>query len=137
MIKKFGMEESNSVQNPMVPGFKIHKDEDGVKVNSSVYKQLVGSMMYLITTRPDVMYSVSLISRYMSNPIELHLMAAKRILRYLQGTISYGILYRKTGNTELIEFSDSDYAGSMEDRKSTSGYAFILSNAVVAWSSRK
>lgn len=131
------MEESNSVQNPMVPGFKIHKDEDGVKVNSSVYKQLVGSMMYLITTRPDVMYSVSLISRYMSNPIELHLMAAKRILRYLQGTISYGILYRKTGNTELIEFSDSDYAGSMEDRKSTSGYAFILSNAVVAWSSRK
>lgn len=81
VLKKFGMGECNSVLNPIVPGFKIHKDEDGVKVDGSLYKQLVGSMMYLTATRPDVMYAVSLISRYMSQPTELHLSAAKRILR--------------------------------------------------------
>lgn len=137
MLKKFGMAESNSVLNPIVLGFNIHKDENGVKVDSSLYKQMVGSMMYLTATRPDVMYAVSLISRYMSKPTEIHLMAAKRILRYLQGTTGYGILYKKAGNRELVGFTDSDYAGSVEDRKSTSGYAFILSDAAVAWSSRK
>lgn len=137
MLKKFGMEDSNSVQNPIIPGFKISKDENGVEVNGSFYKQLVGSMMYLTATRPDIMYAVSLLSRYMSTPTELHLSAAKRVLRYLQGTIGFGILYQKGGNKELVGFTDSDYAGCVEDRKSTSGYAFILSGAAVAWSSRK
>lgn len=137
VLKRFGMSESNAVLNPIVPGFKIHRDDDGVKVDGSLFKQLVGSMIYLTATRPDVMYTVSLVSRYMSEPTELHLTAAKRILRYLQGTIGYGILYQKGGNQELVGYTDSDYAGSVEDRKSTSGYAFILSDAAVAWSSRK
>ena len=137
VLRRFGMEESNSVLNPIIPGFKIHKDDDGVRVDESLYKQLVGSLMYLTATRPDVMYAVSLISRYMSKPTELHLTAAKRILRYLQGTTAYGIFYQKKGNSELIGFTDSDYAGCVEDRKSTTGYAFILSDAAVAWSSRK
>lgn len=106
-------------------------------MNGSFYKQLVGNMMYLTTTRPDIMYTVSLISRYMSRPTELHLLAAKRIMRYLQGTTGFGILYKKGGNRELIGFTDSDYAGCVEDRKSTLGYVFILSGAAVAWSSRK
>ncbi|XP_074373427.1 secreted RxLR effector protein 161-like [Apium graveolens] len=93
--------------------------------------------MYIIATRPDIVYAVSLISRYMSRPIELHLLAAKRILHYLQGTSDFGLFYKKDGNRELIGFTDSDYAGDIEDRKSTSGYAFILSSAAVAWSSRK
>lgn len=137
VLKRFGMEESNPVLNPIIPGFKIHKDDEGVKVDGSFYKQLVGSMMYLTATRPDVMYAVSLISRYMAKPTELHLAAAKRILRYLKGTAGYGILYQKTGNIELVGYTDSDYAGCLEDRRSTSGYAFILSDAAVAWSSRK
>lgn len=137
VLRRFGMEQSNSVQNPIIPGFKIFKDENGIEVNGSFYKQLVGSLMYLTATRPDIMYAVSLISRYMSKPTELHLLAAKRVLRYLQGTTNFGILYKKGGNKELIGFTDSDYAGSVEDRKSTSGYVFILSDAAVAWSSRK
>ena len=137
ILKRFGMEGSNEVQNPIVPGSRISKDENGVKIDSVFYKKLVGSMMYLTATRPDIMFAVSLISRYMSTPTELHLMAAKRILRYLQGTAGFGILYAKGGNNELIGFTDSDYAGCLEDRKSTSGYVFMLSSGAVAWSSRK
>ncbi|XP_058761096.1 secreted RxLR effector protein 161-like [Vicia villosa] len=137
LLTKFRMEESNSVLNPIVPGSKIHKDEEGVKVNITLYKQLVGSMMYVTATRPDVMYAISLISRYMFMPTELHFAAAKRILRYLKGTIEYGLFYRRGGNRELVGFTDSDYAGCVEDRKSTSGYTFILSDATVAWSSKK
>ncbi|KAK9931774.1 hypothetical protein M0R45_019038 [Rubus argutus] len=137
VLKRFGMEGSNAVLNPIVPGFKISKDETGVEVDATFYKQIVGSLMYLTATRPDLMYAVSLISRYMSQPTELHHMAAKRILRYVQGTVNFGILYKKEGNRDLAAFTDSDYAGCLEDRKSTSGYAFLLSSGAVAWSSKK
>jgi hypothetical protein len=137
VLKRFGMENSNAIQSPILPGFKIFRYENGMHVNDTVYKQIVGSLMYLTTIRPDIMFAVSLISRYMSQPIELHLTAAKRILRYLQGTTGFGIFYRKGGNKELIALTDNDYAGSLEDRKSTSGYVLILSSGAVAWSSRK
>lgn len=87
LLTKFKMEESNSVLNPIVLGYKIHKDKEGVKVNITLYKQFVGSMIYVTAIRPNVMYVVSLISRYMSMLIELHFAANKIILTYLQGTI--------------------------------------------------
>nr|KYP43677.1 Retrovirus-related Pol polyprotein from transposon TNT 1-94 [Cajanus cajan] len=74
--------------------------------------------MYLTATRPDIMYSVSLISRYMENPTEMHLLAAKRILRYLQGTREFGLFYKKGEKSNLLGFTDSDYAGDQDDRKS-------------------
>ncbi|XP_062020736.1 secreted RxLR effector protein 161-like [Rosa rugosa] len=94
--------------------------------------------MYLTATHPDIMFSVSLISRYMAKPTELHLQAAKRIMRYLKGTANYGILYKKGGrDEELLAFTDSDYAGDVEDRKSTSRYVFLLSLEAVSWLSKK
>lgn len=137
VLKRFQMEECNAVLNPIVPGFKISKDENGVMVESTFYKQLVGSLIYLTSTRPDLMYAVSLISRYMSQPTKLHLNAAKRVLRYVKGTTSFGLLYQKGASSMLTAHSDSDYAGCLEDRKSTSGYAFMISSGAVAWSSRK
>lgn len=137
VLKRFQMEECNVVLNLIVPGFKISKDENGVMVESTFYKQLVGSLIYLTSTRPDLMHAVSLISRYMSQPTELHLNAAKRVLRYVKGTTSFGILYQKGASSMLTAYSDSDYAGCLEDRKSTSGYAFMISSGAVAWSSRK
>lgn len=137
VLRRFRMEECNAVSNPIVPGVKITKDENGVVVDSTIYKQLVGSLIYLTSTRPDLMYIVSLISRYMSQPTELHFMAAKRVLRYVKGTIDYGILYKKKGCSVLTAYTDSDYAGCLEDRKSTSGYAFMMSSGAVAWSSKK
>lgn len=129
------MEHSNTVENPMVQGFKISKDENGIEMDGSFFKKLIGSMMYLTATRPDIMYVVSLLSRYMSRPTELHHSAAKRILRYLQGTTTFDIIYRRGGSHEFIGFTDSDYARSVEDRRSTSGYVFMLSGAIVTWSS--
>jgi hypothetical protein len=137
VLKRFKMEGSNSVQNPIVPGCKIFKDENGVHVDETLFKQMVGSFMYLTATRPDLMYVVSLISRYMGKPTELHLLAAKRILRYLKGTTGLGILYKKGGDERLVGYADSNYAGDLEDRKSTSGYVFMIGSGAVAWSSRK
>lgn len=109
----------------------------GVKVDSTFYKQVVGSLMYLTATRPDLMFVMSLVSRYMGQPTELHLPAVKRVLRYLKGTINFGIFYKKGGSKNLVAYTDSDYVGDVEDRKSTSGYAFLLSSGVVSWSSKK
>ena len=69
----------------------------------------------------------------MAKPMEIHLQAAKRALRYLKGTVNYGIYYKKGGDGELLAFTDSDYAGDMEDRKSTSGYVFLMNSSVVSW----
>jgi hypothetical protein len=137
VLKRFGMEDSNVVCSPIVSGSKLHSNEGGVKVNETYFKQIVGSLMYLTTTRPDIMFIVSLISRYMSKLTELHLQAAKRTLRYLKGTVSYGILYKRGEAEELLAFTDSDYAGDVEDRKSTSEYVFLMNSGVVSWSSRK
>ena len=134
VLNIFEMDKSNSVFNPIVPGCKLVKDEGGVKVDKTYYKQVVGSLMYLTTTRPDLMFVVSIISRYMENPPELHLQTAKRVLRYLRGTIDFGIFYRKGGDDELVAYTDRDYAGDLEDRKSTSSYVFLLSSGVISWS---
>lgn len=96
------MMESNLVGSPIVPSFKVSKEETSVTVDETYYKQLVGSLMYLTATRPDMMFVISLISRYMAKPIELHLQAAKRALRYLRGTVNYGIYYKKGGDGDRM-----------------------------------
>ncbi|KAH9656846.1 hypothetical protein KPL70_022833 [Citrus sinensis] len=137
VLERFGMEHCNPVKNHIVPGCRLVKDEGGAKVNSTTYKKMVGSLMYLTATRPDLMYVVSLISRFMEALTELHQQVVKRIFRYLKGTTEMGILYKKGCEENLVAFSDSDYAGDLEDRKSTSGYVFKLSFGAVAWSSKK
>ncbi|CAL9003639.1 unnamed protein product [Prunus brigantina] len=137
VLDRFNMGQCNSVHNPMVPGFKLTRDEGGAKVDNTLYKQMVGSLMYLTATRPDLMYTVSLIRRYMEHPTETHLLAAKRILRYVKGTIDFGVFYKKGGDGELIGYTDSDYAGDQDDRKSTSGYVFMMNSGAVSWSSKK
>jgi len=124
VLKRFGMEGSNVVCSLIVLSSKLHSDEGGVKVNETYFKQIVRSLMYLTTTRLDIMFIVSLISRCMSKPTKLYLQAAKRTLRYLKGTVSYEILYKRGEAEELLAFTDNDYVGDVEDRKSTSGYFF-------------
>nr|DAD19456.1 TPA_asm: hypothetical protein HUJ06_020919 [Nelumbo nucifera] len=127
VLERFGMENSNLVKNPI----------GGAGVDATAYKQMVGSFMYMTATRPDLAYVVSLISRFMERPTELHQQAVKRVLRYLKGTTELGIFYKRGGEEKLVAYSDSDYAGDVEDRKSTSGYVFLLSSGAVAWSSKK
>ncbi|GAA0175604.1 transmembrane signal receptor [Lithospermum erythrorhizon] len=138
VLNRFGMIDCNSVSRPIVPSTKLNKDPDGELVDETYFKQMVGSLMYLTATRPDLVYAVSLLSRYMVRPTTMHLQVAKRILRYLKGTQELGIYYQKgeQGN-DLQAYTDSDYAGDTDDRKSTSGYVFLLSSGAVAWSSKK
>ena len=131
------MENSNSVCNPTATGYKLHHDENGDCVDETLFKQVVGCLMYLTATRPDLMFAVCMISRYMAKPTKLHLLAAKRILRYLRGTTALGIFYKKGGQEGLVGYTDSDYAGDQNDRKSTSGYVFLMSSGAVSWSSKK
>ncbi|EOY18716.1 Cysteine-rich RLK (RECEPTOR-like protein kinase) 8 [Theobroma cacao] len=119
------------------PSIKLDKDLKGKDVDGTYYKHIVRSLMYLTTTRLDIMYAVSLIIRYMDKPKQSYLLVAKRILRYLQGTTSHGLLYKKGENSMLIGFTDRDYAGDRDDRKSTTGFVFKLESNAISWSSKK
>lgn len=134
VLERFGMYMSKLVQNPMVPGRKLSKEGSGSAVDATTYKQMVGSLIYLTATRPDLMFAVCLISRYMEQPTELHLQASQRIMRYLKGTVELGIQYRRDAKVKLTTFTDSDYARDVDDRKSTSGYVFLLGSGAVSWS---
>jgi hypothetical protein len=137
ILERFHYQNCNPVKNPIEPGLKLHKDLDGQRIDSTYYKQMVGSLMYLTATRPDVMCAVSLLSRYMESPTSLHSQAAKRVFRYLQGTIDFGIHYKKGEASRLIGYADSNYAGDLDDRRSTSGSVFMMNSGAVSWSSRK
>ena len=91
-----------------------------------MFKRLVGTLMYLTMTRPDIMYGVSLISRFMDSPKDSHWQAGTRILRYVSGTKDLGIIYSTLKNFKLNGYTNNDNGGSIDDRKSTSGYTFIL-----------
>lgn len=137
ILRRFDMENRNSVSNPIVPGSKIDMDDGGERVDETFYKQIIGSLMYITNTRPDLQFSVSLLSRFMSKPTQLHVQAAKRVLRYLRGTVDFGIWYKRGGSGEIQVYTDSDFAGDVESRKSTSGYVFLMDDAAVAWLSKK
>ena len=131
------IKDCNSVSTPIEYGLKLSKNEAGKRVDATLYRQIVGSLMYLTSTIPDIMHAISLISRYMENPTEAHLLAGKRIFRYVKGTADFGILYKNGENSNLIGFLNNDYAGDIDDRKSTSVVVFMLNSGVVAWSFKK
>ncbi|CAJ2658399.1 unnamed protein product [Trifolium pratense] len=137
LLMRFNMAQCNSVNSPIVPGNKLTRDQDGSIVDATNYRQIIGCLMYLLATRPDLTFSVCLIARYMEKPKEAHLMAAKRVMRYLKGTLNLGILYKRGDDLKLQGWSDSDYAGDFDDRKSTSGYVFMLGSSPISWSSKK
>ena len=131
------MKDCNPVCTSTECGLKLMRDDHEKKIDATLYKQIVGSLMYSTSTRPDIMHVVSIIGRYMENLTENHLLAAKRVFRYLKGTSNFGILYKSGSKENLIGFSYCDYAGDLEDRKSTSGFVFMLSSGAVSWSSKK
>ncbi|KAG6493460.1 hypothetical protein ZIOFF_048446 [Zingiber officinale] len=114
-----------------------YQEDDSEMADEKLYRSLVGSLIYLTNTRPDIVHPVSVLSRFMSKPSKVHYAAAKRVLRFLQGTMKHGLRYVKESNNDLVGFTDSDWASSLEDRRSTSAYLFCLGSKVISWSSRK
>ncbi|XP_059306525.1 secreted RxLR effector protein 161-like [Lycium ferocissimum] len=93
--------------------------------------------MYLTATRPDILQAVSVLSRFLNCASEIHMKAAKRVIRYVKGTLDYGVKFSKSQNFKLQGYSDSDWAGSVDDMKSTSGYCFSLGSGCFSWCSKK
>ena len=131
------MDKCKSFVVPMQQNVKL-SCVDGLKeVNDTMYRQTVGSLNYITITRPDISYSMSVLSRFMEKPLEIHWNATKEVLRYLKGTLDYGIKYTDASDVELTGYSDSNWADNMDDRRSTTGYAFGIGFGIVSWSSKK
>ncbi|KAG8492601.1 hypothetical protein CXB51_010050 [Gossypium anomalum] len=137
ILSKFSMENYKPTSTPMAVGMKLSSQGDHDQVSESDYRSLVGCLLYLTATRPDIMFAVSMLSRFMHCCNKQHLQAGKRVLRYLKGTLSHGLYFSKSENLKLIGYTDSDWAGSKDDMKSTSGYAFTLGSTMFCWSSKK
>lgn len=140
VLNRFGMAECNPISTPMDVNTKYSRDmdDDGNKNKEKIpYREAIGSLLFAAqVTRPDIIFSVILLSRYCEKPKLAHWTATKRIMRYLKGTIDYKLTYGPS-RTETIGYCDADYAGDVNDRKSTSGYVFIKNGAALSWQSKK
>lgn len=137
ILKMFGMESCKATATPLATGNKHSKDDGGDQTDETNYRSLIGCLLYLSATRLDIMFAASLMSRFMQRPVLNHLTATKRILRYIKGTLDYGLKFNKFEGNELFGFCDSNWARSFDDSRSTSGLCFSFGNAMFTWNSRK
>jgi len=141
VLERFQVSNPTRPRNvPLATGTRLSKTE-GEPLSpelSKLYKEIVGSLLYLsVCTRPDMAQSVGMLCRYMATPTSFHMAAARNVLVHLAGTRTLGLYYgRQTPDTTLVGYSDSDYAGDVDNRRSTTGFVFVMNGAVVAWSSR-
>ena len=136
LLSETGKLGAKSCSIPMTPNVQITKEGDLVE-DLERYRRLVGKLNYLTVTRPYIAYSVSVLSRYMSSPTVNHWAAVEHILCYLKEAPGCGILYKKLGHTRIECFSDADWVGSKDDRRSTSGYCVFFEGTLVSWKSKK
>ncbi|GJX72701.1 retrovirus-related pol polyprotein from transposon TNT 1-94 [Tanacetum coccineum] len=137
ILKKHGMTSCDSIGTPMATKH-LDADLSGTPVDQTKYRSMVGALMYLTASRPDIVHATCYCARYQAKPTEKHLTAVKRIFRYLKDSINMGLWYPKDTGFELTTFSDSDHAGYLDSRKSTSGgIQFLGGDKLVSWSSKK
>ena len=136
MLTKFKFLDCKSAPTPVDTRAKLCPDLECEDVDPHLFRSMIGSLMYLTASRPDIMFGVCSCARYQANPKVSHLVVVKRIFRYLKGQPSLGLLYPKDSNFELYAFTDSDYGGCNLDRKSTSGGCQFLGNRLVSWQAR-
>jgi hypothetical protein len=137
MLKRFGMEDCKPVITPMQTSCKLSKDDDSKSTDQRQYRSMIGSLLYVTASRPDVMQAVGQVARFQAAPKESHVLAVKRIFRYLKGTEEFGLWYPKGKDLSLMAYTDADWAGCIDDRRSTSGAAFYLGECLVSWLSKK
>nr|GEV64722.1 retrovirus-related Pol polyprotein from transposon TNT 1-94 [Tanacetum cinerariifolium] len=137
ILKRFGMENCDTVLTPMIEQAKLKLDLDGKPVDHTDYRSMIGSLMYVTSSRPDIMFETCMCARYQANPNEHHVSAVKRIFCYLKGTINLGLWYPKDSGFDLTVYSDADHAACHLDRKSTFGSVQFLGDKLVCWSSKK
>ncbi|GJT51187.1 retrovirus-related pol polyprotein from transposon TNT 1-94 [Tanacetum coccineum] len=136
-LKKYGRISLTCRLTPMVDRLKLDEDLMGIPVDQTRFRGMVGSLMYLTASRPDLVFAVCMCARYQAKPTKKHLEAIKRIFRYLKGTINMGLWYPKDNAMSLTAYADADHAGCQDSRRSTSGSAQFLGDRLVSWSSKK
>ncbi|GJS04917.1 putative reverse transcriptase domain-containing protein [Tanacetum coccineum] len=136
-VKKYGLLTTDSVDTPMDEKNKLDEDLQGKQVDATLYRGMIGSLMYLTSSRPDLIHAVCLCAWYQAKPTEKHLQAMKQIFQYLKGTINMGLWYPKDTDMSLTAYADADYAGCQDTRRSTSGSAQFLGDKLVSRSSKK
>jgi len=137
ILKKFEMKSCKEASTPMSSSCYMDVDAAGKNVDQIKYRGLIGSLLYLTASRPEIMFAVCLCARYQANPKESHFKAAKRILKYLKGTSFVGLWYPSHSPIHLIGYSDSNFAGCKLDRNSTSGTCHLLGLSLISWHSKK
>lgn len=136
ILEKFGMTECNPAKNPMEKGLQLYRE--GCRT-SQPYRELLGSLMYqMLCVRPDLCYPVSYLGRFQQSPTDNHWQALKRVVRYLKGTATLGLHYKRNEDSRpLVGYVDADWASDAEDRKSVTGFLFKVYGSTVSWASRK
>ncbi|GJS96351.1 putative ribonuclease H-like domain-containing protein [Tanacetum coccineum] len=137
ILKKFNYSDVKSASTPTDLEKPLVQDGDAADVDEHLYRSMIGSLMYLTASRPDIMFAVCACARFQVSPKTSHLLAVKRIFRYLKGKPSLGLWYSKDSPLELVAYTDSDYAGATQDRKSTTGGCQFLGNRLISWQCKK
>ncbi|XP_071709081.1 uncharacterized mitochondrial protein AtMg00810-like [Rutidosis leptorrhynchoides] len=133
ILSRFKMEDERIAKNPLSVNHAITSENTGPKVNPTLYMAIIGSLMYLTVSHPDIMFATCLCTHYQAQPNVNHMLATKKIMRYLKGTPSLGLWYPRKDGFNLTAFSDSDYGGCKRDFKSTSGGCQCLGSRLVIW----
>jgi hypothetical protein len=137
ILKRFDMLECKAMNTPMETKLKLLADTSSELVDATLCIHIIGSLMYLMNTRPDIYFGVNTLSQYLVEPRRVHLVAAKHVIRYLKGTLGYGLCYTGDHDFRLVGYTNLDWAGSVSDRKSTSRCCFSLGSAMISWQSKK
>nr|GEW18241.1 retrovirus-related Pol polyprotein from transposon TNT 1-94 [Tanacetum cinerariifolium] len=136
-LKKYGFESCDLVDTPMVEKSKLDEDREGKAVDPSHYRGMIGTLLYLTASRPDLQFEICMCARYQARPTEKHIYAVKRIFRYFCGTVHWGLWYPKDSSVALTAFADADHAGCQDTRRSTSGSVQFLGERLISWSSKR
>jgi hypothetical protein len=137
MLKRFDMLECKSMNIPMETKLKLLVDTSSELIDAMLYRQIIGSLMYLTNTRLDICFFMNTLSQFLVEPRHVHLVAAKHVMKYLKGTLHCGLSYDGDHDFTLSGYTDSDWAESVSNRKSTSGCCFSLGSTMISWQSRK
>jgi histone deacetylase 1/2 len=136
LLHHMKMTDAKPTPTPCISGAKLSKFSGDPLIDPTAYRSMVGAFQYLTLTRPNISYSVNQLCQFLHFPTNIHLTVAKRVLRYLKGTLQFGLQFNK-GSLQLNGFCDSDWAGNPDDQKYTSGYCIYLGSCLISWTSKK
>ena len=137
LLEDSGLLGAKPASVPMDSTTRLYQDKSPLLSDPFVYRRLVGRLIYLTTTRLDIMYATQQLSQFMASPTESHLQAAKHVLRYLKTSPGKGLFFPRESEIQLLDFSDSDWAGCPDTRRSLTGYCFFLGSPLVSWKTKK